>query len=153
MVIYATPVFAFDLPGAFVGGVIGGLAGLVMWGVARLARYLGGRLGWVSRQQPHADAPPVDEPAAVPDIRDLNGGKAVASLVLGCVGLVGWCLPILGLPLTITGLALGIKGLRSQHHGLAVAGVTLSLVGLALSVANAALGAYLASIGQHPLVR
>lgn len=154
MAIHATPVFAQDLPGALIGAVIGGLVGLVVWGVARLVGYLFGVPGGDRHQRPEPDAPPAEEPAdSLPDIRDPHGGKAVAALVLGCLGLGAWCLPILGLPLTLTGLVLGVQGLRSRHHGLAVAGVVLSLVGLALSVGNAILGAYLASTGRHPLVR
>ncbi len=80
-----------------------------------------------------------------------HSGKAVAALVLGCVGLVAWCLPIVGLPVTITGLVLGIKGLGSRSHAQAVTGVILSVIGLVLSVANAAVGAYLGATGQHPL--
>jgi len=37
-----------------------------------------------------------------------GGGMAVASLVLGLIGLVAWCCPIVGLPINITGLILGI---------------------------------------------
>ena len=92
-------------------------------------------------------------PDAFPEAGDRHAGQAVASLVLGCVGLIAWCLPILGLPVTITGLTLGVVGLSSRQRGLAVTGVVLSMLGLALSVANAAVGAYLGATGQHPLLR
>jgi len=82
-----------------------------------------------------------------------GGGKAIASLVLGIVGTVGWCLPIVGLPVTITGLVLGIKDLDSRNRGMAIAGVVLCSIGLLLSVINAAVGAYLGATGQHPLVK
>jgi len=158
MVIYATLIFGFDLPGALVGAVIGavigGIVGLIVWGGGRLRRWLSGRIR-ADRPPPlSAAAPEIDEPAAaLPEIRDRHGGQAIASLVLGCVGMLAWCLPIAGLPLTLIGLVLGIRGLRSRYRGLAIAGVTLSALGLILSLANAILGAYLASIGQHPLAR
>jgi len=90
-------------------------------------------------------------PILAPVDRDRHAGKAVASLVLGCIGLIGWCLPIFGVPITITGLVLGIKGINSRYHGQAIAGITLSVIGLMLSVANAAIGAYQVATGQHPL--
>jgi hypothetical protein len=79
-----------------------------------------------------------------------HGGKAIASLVLGILGLVCWCLPILGLPMTIVGLVMGFKGQRSPNHGLAIAGLVLNTIGLMFSIANWALGAYLIASGQHP---
>jgi hypothetical protein len=81
-------------------------------------------------------------------------GFSIASMVLGCVGLLAWCLPILGLPVTITGLALGVRGLSSRStKGLAIAGVALCGVGLLLSMVNAAVGAYMGATGQHPLLQ
>src|SRR5262245_11372449 len=96
---------------------------------------------------------PEDVPTVGRQRPEADPGKATASLVLGCIGMIGWLLPIIGLPVTITGLVLGIKGLNSRNNGQAVAGVTLSVIGLILSVANAAIGAYMAATGQHPLVR
>lgn len=37
-----------------------------------------------------------------------GGGKAIASLILGIVGLFGWCIPLIGLPVTIIGLVMGL---------------------------------------------
>lgn len=82
-----------------------------------------------------------------------HSGKAVASLVLGIVGLVAWCLPIFGLPVTIIGLVMGIQGRKSSNASLAIAGIVLSSIGLALSVLNGAWGAYLGAIGKHPLLK
>lgn len=81
-----------------------------------------------------------------------GGGMAIASLVLGLIGLGGWCIPIVGLPLTVIGLVLGIKGLRSPNRGMAIAGIVLCSLGLLASVVNAAVGAYLGATGQHPLI-
>lgn len=111
---------------------------------------------FVSREDSEDDLPPMRDRYDYDDRprrsgRDKDSGKAVASMILGIVGMFGWCLPIIGLPVTITGLVLGIKGLSSRNHGMSVAGVVLSIVGLLLSVANAAIGAYLGATGQHPL--
>jgi hypothetical protein len=81
-----------------------------------------------------------------------GSGKAIASLVLGIVGMVGWCLPIIGLPVTIVGLVLGIMARTSSKRGMAIAGIVLSIIGLALSVVNGAMGVYLLSTGQNPLL-
>jgi hypothetical protein len=80
-----------------------------------------------------------------------HAGKAVASLALGCLGLIAWVLPILGLPVTMTGLVCGLVGLHSRKHRSAVAGVTLSIIGLTLTLANGALGAFLAVTSQLSL--
>ncbi len=77
-----------------------------------------------------------------------GGGKAVASLVLGILGLIAWIIPIIGLPIGITGLVLGIKDLGSFRRGMACAGITLCIISLVLTVANAAIGAYLGATGQ-----
>jgi hypothetical protein len=65
-----------------------------------------------------------------------TGGTAMASLVLGVIGLVVCCLPILGLPVSITGLVLGIKGQKSLQQNKAVIGICLNLLGLGISVVN-----------------
>ena len=77
-----------------------------------------------------------------------SSGKAVASLVLGIVGLIGWILPIVGLPVTITGLVLGVKGRRSPGRGMATAGIVMCILGLIASVINSAIGAYLGATGR-----
>ena len=80
-----------------------------------------------------------------------GGGFAVASLVLGIIGLLAWCIPIIGLPINVVGLVLGIKGRESVSSSMAKAGVTMCIIGLVLTIINAAIGAYLGSTGQHPL--
>ncbi len=77
-----------------------------------------------------------------------GGGKAIASLCLGLLGLVAWFLPIIGLPTTITGLVLGIKSLHGPRQGMAIAGIVLCIIGLVASISNAAIGAYLGATGQ-----
>ena len=81
-----------------------------------------------------------------------GGGMAIASLVLGIVGLMAWFCPIIGLAVNITGLVLGCKSLRSPNRGMAIAGVVMCTLGLIASVVNGAVGAYLGATGQHSLI-
>jgi hypothetical protein len=81
-----------------------------------------------------------------------GNGQAVASLVLGIVGLIAWCIPICGLPISIVGLILGIRQMNSPSSGLAIAGVILNSLGLLASIVNAGVGVYLGITGQHPLL-
>lgn len=80
--------------------------------------------------------------------KQTGGGKAIASLVLGIIGMVAWVIPLFGIPTTVVGLVLGIKGLKSQNKGMAVAGVTLSIIGLVASIINMSIGAYMGATGQ-----
>lgn len=77
-----------------------------------------------------------------------SGGKAIASLVLGILGLLAWLLPLIGLPITIVGLVLGMVDRKSERRGLAMAGIVLNALFLALTLANAGYGAYLGATGQ-----
>ena len=60
--------------------------------------------------------------------------KAVASLVLGIIGLVLCHTFFFSLPCQIIGLILGILAKRQRAGGMATAGIVLSCVGLALSM-------------------
>jgi membrane-bound ClpP family serine protease len=91
--------------------------------------------------------PPPGEMGGAP-VQAPGGGKAVASLVLGIIGLVAWFIPLFGLPITIVGFVLGLISMHSPRRGMAVAGVVLCVIGLVFSVANAAIGAYLGATGQ-----
>jgi len=71
-------------------------------------------------------------------------GRAVASLVLGLVGLIAWFLPIIGVPVTVSGLVLGILSLNGPKRTFAIVGLVLCIIGLIASMVNGALGAYLA---------
>ena len=82
-----------------------------------------------------------------------GSGKAVASLVLGIVGLGAWCIPLIGLPVSIIGLVLGIRALKSPSRGMAIAGIVLAILGLVATVIYAAVGVYLFTSGQHPLLK
>jgi hypothetical protein len=81
-----------------------------------------------------------------------GGGKAIASLVLGIIGLIAWFIPLFGLPISLVGLILGIKDMKSQNRGLAIAGIVLCIIGLVLTIINASIGAYMGATGQHSLI-
>lgn len=74
--------------------------------------------------------------------------KAVASLVLGIIGMLAWIIPIIGLPIQVVGLVFGIKSIHSNKRGLAIAGIVMTIIGLVLTIANGTLGAYLGATGQ-----
>jgi hypothetical protein len=82
-----------------------------------------------------------------------GSGMAIAALVLGIIGMVGWCLPICGFPINLAGLVLGIMGQNSPSRGMAIAGAVLSGIGLILTLINAAVGAYMAIQGQGGFAR
>jgi hypothetical protein len=63
-----------------------------------------------------------------------RSGKAVASLVLGILGLLTWWLPLLGLPLSLTGIILGALGMRAERRGMAIAGLVMSITALVLTM-------------------
>jgi hypothetical protein len=92
-------------------------------------------------------------PFVPPAAESAPSGKAIAALVMGCIGMIVWCLPIAGFPLTLSGLLYGMAALKTPSRGMAAAGIALNSIGLVLSLRNAALGAYLALAGRHPFVR
>lgn len=98
----------------------------------------------VTDAAPQAVSPQYAAPVASP-----GGGKAIASLVLGIVGLVAWYLPVIGYPVTIVGLVMGVMGMKSSRRGMAIAGVVLSALGLLITIINSALGVYMALTGQY----
>ena len=73
-----------------------------------------------------------------------DGGKgtgvAVASLVLGIVGLFAWFIPLAGFPVTITAVVCGAKGLKTPGKGMAIAGLVTGIIGLCLSTINSLVG-------------
>lgn len=94
---------------------------------------------------------PVAQPQSAP-VTPNGGGKAIASLVLGILGMIAWFIPIIGLPIVVVGLTLGILSRKSSRKGLALAGIILSSIGLALTLINGGIGAYMGATGQHPFV-
>lgn len=77
-----------------------------------------------------------------------GNGKAVASLVLGIIGLIAWIIPIIGAPINIVGLVMGIKNRTGKNKGLAIAGIVLCIIGLIATIVNGAIGAYKGATGQ-----
>jgi phage FluMu protein Com len=88
-------------------------------------------------------ANPFEGPATPPEYGPPSrqtDGRAVASLVLGILSIVGsCCCPFVGLPLAIIGLTLGILARNSENRGMAIAGVVLSALGTVLGIAGAVL--------------
>jgi len=80
-------------------------------------------------------------------------GLAIASLVIGIIGVGAWCIPICGVPLNIGGLVMGAMGMKSTNRGMAIAGIVLNVLALIAGIVNAAYGAYLGATGQHPLLQ
>lgn len=89
---------------------------------------------------PYYEAAPQPYPYAVPVYPVMqppvqSNGKAVASLVLGIVGLIAWLIPLIGLPVAITGLVLASKVRKSlTPSSMANAGYVLCIIALILSV-------------------
>lgn len=97
-------------------------------------------------QQPNTFTP--NEPVGTKK----HGGLAVASLILGIMGLIAWFIPLFGAPITIAGLTLGIIGLKSTKREVAIAAIVLSSIGLLLTIVNASVGAYMGATGQNAIV-
>jgi len=95
-------------------------------------------------ESPYGPYPPAPPPS--------SDGKAIASLVLGILGLILWFCPLIGLGVTVPGLVRGIMSRNQRPSGMATAGIVLCVIGLVLSLINAAIGAYLGATGQHPLL-
>lgn len=71
------------------------------------------------------------------DLAHLNpphGGKAIASLVFGIIGVFTWFAAWLILPLSIVGIVFGFKGRKSNKKRRAMAGIILNSIALLLSV-------------------
>lgn len=71
-----------------------------------------------------------------------NNGKAIASLVVSCIGVLNCCAWYLAILLGVTGIVLGILALRGENRRqmeLAVAGIVVGAAALAMGVAIAVL--------------
>ncbi len=69
---------------------------------------------------------------------------AIASVVLGGIGLLAWLLPLCGFPIGIAGVVTGALGMQSlTKRNLAIIGIVLSVFALGLSALNAVCGAAL----------
>jgi len=66
--------------------------------------------------------------------KSTNNGKAIASFVLGLVGLIAWLIPIVGLIMGIVGVVLGILGRKSRKKVLSIIGIVLSSIVIILSI-------------------
>ncbi len=96
-------------------------------------------IGWITRKK-HTPEQTVQATG-----NSKNNGKAVASLVLGIIGLIAWLVPIFGLVIAIIGIVLGIIGLNSWKTGMAVSGLVLSILCFIATNINFVFGLYIAS--------
>jgi hypothetical protein len=65
-----------------------------------------------------------------------NNGWALASLVIGIIGIGGFMiLPNLCLPLNLMGLTAGIVSVKSSDRRMAISGIVLNCIGLLLNIA------------------
>lgn len=69
-----------------------------------------------------------------------NSGMAIASLVLGIIGMPAACFALLGYILGGLALGLGIAGRKSSKPGIATAGIVLGGITLLLSVGSSIIG-------------
>lgn len=83
---------------------------------------------------PDAPRPPLVAPApeTAPEIE--GGGKAIAALVCGIVGIGASLLPIAGLILGILAIVFGSITLKSNKRGFAIAGIILGSITVFLSL-------------------
>ena len=85
-------------------------------------------------QQDYSNSQPVYEHQS-----NARKGFAIASLVMGILGLVGTCCSmmtfgVLNLLLGIVGLIFGILGLKSQSKGIAIAGIVMAALNLIIGI-------------------
>lgn len=79
-----------------------------------------------------------------------RNGKAIASLIVSCVGTLNCCLWYIGIICGAVGVVLGILALRDENKNqrdLAVAGVVVGGVAIALGIVAAVLYIMLATAG------
>ena len=90
--------------------------------------------------------PPIQPYQSIPQMpaRDPKG-QAVASLVLGLVGIIAWVIPLFGYPVCIIGMIMGGMGIKSSKRGLAVAGLVLCILFLVATLINSILGVLIMS--------
>lgn len=79
----------------------------------------------------------------VTELQKDRKGLALASLVLGLVGIILWIIPIFAYLGCIPGLVFGILGRKSTKRGMAIAGIILNCVFLIAAIINSVVGALL----------
>lgn len=90
-------------------------------------------------------APPMAYPGyqTVPVAVHNPTGKAIVSLIMGLVGILGCFVPIAGVVAGIIGIVFGLSGRKSTAKVMATAGLVLSIVFLIVSLVNWGCGIYL----------
>lgn len=74
--------------------------------------------------------------------------RALASLILGIIGILAWIFPLVGFPVTIIGLVFGINSLKGKRRGMAITGIILCAIFLLATSINSIIGAYKGATGQ-----
>ncbi|RMG02909.1 MAG: hypothetical protein D6741_03040 [Planctomycetota bacterium] len=97
-----------------------------------------------STQPANPYAAPQTTPAAPTRSERMGSeGWAIASFVLGLLGLLAWLCPIFGYVIGGCALGFGIMGRDSNQNVLAIIGIVLGSITLLLSLANSILGVIL----------
>lgn len=81
-------------------------------------------------------------------VQNDKSGFAVASMIIGILGLFAWLLPICGFPSSIVGLVFGLMSINSTKRNMAIAGIVMCAIGLIASIVNAIIGMYMGVTGQ-----
>ncbi len=85
-------------------------------------------------QPPTAPAPPLNGSADADTLPAVpTNGKAIASLIIGTLGLVGSLIPLLGFIMGTAAIALGATAKKTMHRKLAVTGIVMGSIVIVLS--------------------
>lgn len=86
-------------------------------------------------EKPSAEKTETNEPKTEAAAEPGDGKNvAMASALLGLIGLFAWLSPVIGGPISVVGLLLGIKGTAGEKKAVAVAGMVMSLLGLVAAI-------------------
>lgn len=73
-----------------------------------------------------------------------TNGYAITSLVLGCVGLVGWVVAIIGYIVGALAIVFGCISKKSRKSSMSTVGIVMGSITLVLSLLNSIAGIFLA---------
>lgn len=85
----------------------------------------------VAMAAPGMPGPAYGAPAA---FAQPGGGKAIASFVLGIIGLIAWLIPLFGIIFGVLAMIFGTMSTKSPHRKLAITGIVLASITLLLSL-------------------
>lgn len=67
-------------------------------------------------------------------------GKAIASFIIGLIGMISWLIPIFSYASCIPGLIIGIQSKKESKSWQSTTGIILCIISLCLALANSILG-------------